>query len=212
MTRHPLFPYQLYLVISEESCTKLNYLAVAEEAIRGGVDIIQFREKNIDTATYFKKAMSLKAITDKYNIPLIINDNLTVAMRVGAFGIHVGRNDVSPIVVREKWHSCRSLGYSIEYLTQLLNEEASAADYFGVSPVFNTKTKKNTVTEWGIEGLRKIRKLTEKPLIAIGNMHLENVSSVMKAGADCIAVVSAICTSDDPRQAAIELKTKILTS
>lgn len=212
MARHPLFPYQLYLVIAEESCTKFNYLTVAEEAILGGVDIIQLREKHVDTATYYTKAVSLKAITDKYHIPLIINDNLAVAMQVDAFGVHVGQHDISPIAVRKRWHSCRGLGYSIECLSQLSKEETLAADYLGVSPVFNTKTKTDTVTEWGIKGISEIRSLTDKPLIAIGNMHLENVSDVIRAGADSIAVVSAICASDDPRKAANELKGRILRS
>ena len=87
-----------------------------------------------------------------------------------------------------------------------------AADCLGISPVFSTPTKSNTVTEWGLEGIREIRKLTSKPLIAIGGMNISNVRQVMKAGADCIAVVSAVCAADDPREAAYNLKNEIIKS
>jgi len=210
MIKHPRFPYQLYLVIAESSCRKGDYLHVAEEAIRGGVDIIQLREKDIGIEDYLLRARRLKEITDKHNVPLIINDNLAVAIQVEAFGIHVGRNDVSPQEIRKQWKECQSLGYSIEYLAQLESEEAVAADCFGISPIFTTPTKTDTVTEWGIEGIKQIRQLTTKPLIAIGNMNLHNVEKVADSGANCIAVVSAICAAENPQQAAFDLKNKIL--
>lgn len=206
------FPYRLYLVISEASCLHRPFLQLAEEAILGGVDIIQLREKNSSTSEFLKKAELLKNITDKYQVPLIINDNLEVARLTGAFGIHVGNNDLSPIHIREQWPDCKSLGYSIEYLRQLQNEATAAADCLGISPIFSTPTKKDTVTEWGIEGLRNIRQQTDKPLIAIGNMQTHNITSVIESGADCIAVVSAICSSAHPQKVAAELKSLITTA
>jgi len=208
----PAFPYRLYLVLSEADCKRSNYLEVAEQAIKGGVDIIQLREKDLDTERYTEKAMRLKEITDKYGIPLIINDNLETAMNVAAFGIHVGNKDISPTEIRKAWKGCQSLGYSIEFLEQLQSTEAQAADCLGISPVFSTATKTDTVTEWGLEGIRKIRSLTSKPLIAIGNMNQENAEAVLKAGADCLAVVSAICSADNPEKAAYELKNTLLKS
>lgn len=203
------FPYKLYLVISEGAC-KLNSLKVVEEAILGGVDIVQLREKNLSVEDYVSRALRLKAVTDKHNIPLIINDSLDVAKRVNAFGIHVGNNDVAPTVIHETWKDCQSIGYSIEHLEQLQNKETRAADCLGISPVFSTPTKSNTITEWGLEGVKTIRPLTTKPLIAIGGMNISNVSEVIKAGADCIAVVSAICAADDPGEAAYNLKSAIM--
>jgi len=205
------FPYFLYLVISEADCVGQSFLNVAEQAILGGVDVIQLREKNCATTLYCKKAKLLKEITDKYNIPLIINDNLEVAMQVAAAGIHVGNNDLPPVQIRKRWTGVQNLvGYSIEYLDQLASENAKVSNYFGISPVFSTKTKADTVTEWGLEGIAKIRQLTEKPLIAIGNIQLSNARMIMDAGADCIAVVSAICSAEDPKKAAYELKNMIL--
>lgn len=205
MADHP-FPFRLYLVISEADCRGRDMLWVAEEAIRGGVDLLQLREKHVDTDSFVAKAERLKEVTDRHGVPLIINDNLAVAMRVEAFGIHVGQQDTPPGSVRSTWPDCRLLGYSIERLDQLQNNESAIADCLGISPVFSTATKPDTVTEWGIEGIRQIRQLTEKPLIAIGRMNRHNAGAAVRAGANCIAVVSAICTADSPRKAAAELK------
>jgi len=203
------FPYQLYLVISEADCKGRNFLEVAEQAILGGVNIIQLREKNASDLDFLKKAIRLKEITDKYQIPLIINDNAFVAEKVNAFGIHVGNNDAKPSALREISFQNKMIGYSIEYLSQLENQETILSDYLGVSPIFRTDTKTDTVTEWGLDGLMKIRQLTEKPLVAVGNIHLKNARAVMDAGADCIAVVSEICSSENPQKSAFNLKNEI---
>lgn len=204
------FPYQLYLVISEADCRGRNFLKVAEEAILGGVDLIQLREKKASDEDFLEKGIRLKEITDKYAIPLLINDNAFVAKEINAFGIHVGNNDVQPTVLREKFFENRMIGYSVEYLEQLDNQETAVSDYLGISPVFRTDTKTDTVTEWGLEGVMKIRKRTEKPLVAIGNIHLQNAKAVINAGADCIAVVSEICGAENPQRAAFNLKNEIL--
>lgn len=210
MIKQSLFPYKLYLVISQAACKDHNFLAVAEQAILGGVDIIQLREKN-DTADIFvSKATQLKKITDKYQIPLIINDNLEVAKKVDASGIHVGTRDIAPVEVRKQWHNTQYVGYSIEHIEQLEDTQTGVADYLGISPIFKTPTKTDTITEWGLEGIQTIKKLTNKPLVAIGNLQLHNVKSVIDAGADCIAVVSAICGAADPQKAAYQLKNEIL--
>jgi thiamine-phosphate pyrophosphorylase len=205
------FPYQLYLVISEADCKGRNFLKIAEQAIIGGVDIIQLREKNCETNLFLKKARQLKEITDKHGIPLMINDNLDVAMQADAAGIHVGNKDIPPALIRERWQDkSKLIGYSIEYLEQLKNEQTFIADHLGISPVFSTATKTDTVTQWGLEGIRKIRSLSNKPLVAIGNINKENAQSIIQAGADCIAVVSAICQAENPQKAAYELKNEIL--
>jgi len=205
------FPYRLYLVISEADCRGRNFLEVAEQAILGGVDIIQLREKNRSTEVFLQKAEQLMEITDRYHVPLIINDNIEVAQKLNVAGVHVGNNDASPTFLRKQpMISHKIIGYSIEFLSQLENEQTKAADYLGISPVFKTDTKKDTVTEWGLEGIATIRQLTEKPLVAIGNIHLGNVKAVINAGADGVAVVSAICGAADPQQAAFELKNEIL--
>jgi thiamine-phosphate pyrophosphorylase len=121
----------------------------------------------------------------------------------------VGNSDLPPTAIKESWPECQCLGYSIEYLKQLVNKETLISDYLGISPIFDTLTKRDTVTQWGLAGLRQIRGITDKPLVAIGNMNAQNAYDVIKAGADCLAVVSAICSASDPEKAAHEIRNNI---
>lgn len=211
MKLHSQFPYALYLVISEEACRGKDMLKVAEQAIQGGVDILQLREKKLAEYLFYERAQRLREVTEKYGVPLIINDNPEIASRVNAAGIHVGNTDTPPTALREQAHFEEKLiGYSIEYLAQLDNAQTTVSDYLAISPVFRTDTKRDTVTEWGLEGIARIRELTSKPLVAIGNLHKNNANAVVHAGADCIAVVSAICGSENPKRAAYELKNGIV--
>jgi thiamine-phosphate pyrophosphorylase len=203
------FPFRLYLVISAGDCLGRDFIDVARQAIEGGVDIVQLREKDATDALFLERALRLQEMLVRYNIPLIINDNLDVAMRCGAYGIHVGASDISPTEIRTQWSDCQSIGYSIEHLAQLDTDAARAADCFGISPVFSTPSKTNTVTEWGLDGIARIRALTTKPLIAIGSMNAGNACGVIRTGADCIAVISAICAATDPARAAFEIRNQI---
>lgn len=202
----PGFPYRLYLVLAAESCAGRDFVAVAEAAVRGGVDLVQLREKTADAATFQARAERLAGRLARYSVPLLINDNLAVARQAGAAGLHVGLSDLPPTQVRAAWPGCNLLGYSIEYAHQLASAEAAAADYLGISPVFSTPTKLDTVTEWGLAGVQAIRAATAKPLVAIGNINARNAQAVVQAGADCVAVVSAICQAPDPERAAAALR------
>ncbi|BAV05138.1 thiamine-phosphate diphosphorylase [Filimonas lacunae] len=204
------FDYHLYLVTDENACLGRDLLWVVEEAVKGGVDIVQLREKQMDSAAFITRACRLKALLDKYNVPLIINDNLPVAIAADAHGIHVGNSDMPPVTVRSKWNDTAILGYSIEYEAQLGTAHAAVADYLALSPVFSTTTKTDTVTEWGLEGVARIRQLTGKPLVAIGNISADNAGAIIQAGADCLAVVSAICSAASPAKAAEALREKII--
>ena len=203
------FPFRLYLVVSESSCLGRDFVDVTRRAIEGGVDIVQLREKGVDDTTFLERALRLQEVLSRCDIPLIINDNIRVAQHCGAYGIHVGASDISPTQIRAQWPDCQSIGYSIESLSALGTEAARAADCFGVSPVFSTPSKTDTITEWGLEGIAQIRALTSKPLIAIGNMNAGNAREVIRAGADCIAVISAICAAADPAQAAEKIRNEI---
>ncbi len=206
MPIHPDFPYPLYLVISEKDCVEMNWLKVAEEAIIGGVDIIQLREKDLSQAEYLDKAKALKKITDQYQIPLIINDAPEIAVEIQAWGVHVGLTDTQPLAIADKFGDQLKIGWSLEYKDQLESPQMNATHHLGLSPIFKTATKTNTVTTWGFEGIKEIKGLTDKPLIAIGGMNQSNARQAFEAGADSVAVVSAICSSTDPRKAAEDLK------
>ena len=206
MKVNPKFPYPLYLVISEKDCIHYHWLDVAEQAILGGVDIIQLREKDCTTEEYIEKAKALKKITDLYNIPLIINDSLEVAISVQSWGIHVGRSDIKPSEIDRNTNSPKNIGWSIELCDQLNEKQIDYVNHLGVSPIFSTSTKTNTITEWGYEGIHKLKERTNLPLIAIGGINEINVSEIIKAGADSVAVVSAICGSSNPKRSAQILK------
>ena len=199
----------LYLVASQEACGSRDILWVVEQAVKGGVDLVQLREKHLDTEQFIKVAVPLKEVLDKYGVPLIINDNIEAARKSNAYGMHVGNNDISPAEIKRAWPECGMVGYSIEYIEQLDNEQIQYTDYLGISPVFNTPTKTDTVTEWGLEGIRLIRSLTYKPLVAIGNINSTNAYDVIKAGADSLAVVSAICAAINPAKAAEAIRNQI---
>lgn len=211
MSGHSQFPYLLYLVISEKDCKGRDFLEVAKQAILGGVDIIQLREKNSSFESFLKKAKQLREITDKYAVPLLINDNFQIAEKLNAEGIHVGNSDMPPSVIRDQWkEEGKIIGYSIEHLEQLNNKQTLMSDYLGISPIFKTPTKTNTITEWGLDGISQIRALTQKPLVAIGNINYQNAKAAQNAGADCIAVVSEICSAENPEKAAYQLKNELL--
>ncbi|MBE8723080.1 thiamine phosphate synthase [Sphingobacterium pedocola] len=206
MPIHDAFPYPLYLVISERDCTKKHWLTVAEEAILGGVDIIQLREKDCSRHELLQKARELKRLTDRYQIPLIINDAVDIAIEIQAWGVHVGRSDMPPSEIISTYGQHLSVGWSIELMSQMRSEELQHVQHLGISPIFSTATKKDTISTWGITGIRELRNLSPKPFIAIGGMQLANAKKAFDAGANSIAVVSAICASGDPRKASHELK------
>lgn len=206
MTLHLDFPYPLYLVVSEKDCVHFPIETVVEEAILGGVDIVQLREKEATAAAFLALAQRIKRITDRYQVPLIINDAIHIAKQINAFGVHVGNSDLPPTEVRKLLGEKSCIGYSLEYWKQLDTAESICADYLAASPVFSTATKTDTVTQWGLEGVSKIKQQTAKPLVAIGNIHCNNAADIIKAGADSIAVVSEICASENPRKAAEQLK------
>jgi len=206
---HEAFPYRLYLVTDEKACLGRDLIKITEAAVKGGVDLVQLREKDLSQKDFVEKASRLKQMLDRYNVPLIVNDNLKVAQACRAAGIHVGNADMSPVDIRKEWPEHHMIGYSIEEESQVTSAAANQADYLGISPVFATPTKTDTITEWGLEGIRKIRSLTAKPLVAIGGIKSENAFAVMTAGADCLAVVSAICSAADPARAAEAIRMEI---
>lgn len=204
-----LFNYKLYLVTDQQACLQQDFFKVIEAAVKGGVDIVQIREKELNEQDFLQKTLKLKELLDKYGIPLIVNDSLNVAMQSQAAGIHVGNSDLSPVLVKTQWPDSGILGYSLEHIDQLNTANAAISDYIALSPVFATATKKDTITEWGLEGVRQVRSLTDQPLVAIGNVHAGNAGALISAGINCLAVVSAICSAADPERAAAAIRNEI---
>ena len=197
---------RLHLVTDAALCGPRGVEAVVAEAVRGGVTCVQLREKTLDTRPFVERARALKALLAPLGVPLIINDRLDVALACGADGVHVGQHDM-PVDDVRRWLGAQALvGLSIESLPQLLAAEPMPVDYYGISPVFATPTKTDTAAALGLDGLAALRARTRRPLVAIGGIHVGNAPDVMAAGADGLAVVSALCAAPDPAEAARSLR------
>ena len=194
----------LHLVTDSALCGERGVLAVVEAAVRGGARVVQLREKTLPTRAFVERARALKALLQPLGVPLIINDRLDVALACGADGVHVGQEDLSPRDMR-RWLPDGLIGLSIERIEQLDAAERLPVDYYGASPVFATATKADAAPALGLEGLRALRARTMRPLVAIGGIGAHNAAAVMAAGADALAVVSALCAAPDPEQAARRL-------
>ena len=201
--------YDLYLVTDEKLCLGRDISYVVKEAVKGGVTMVQLREKELATKDFLIRALQLKELLFKYNVPLIINDRVDIALAIKADGIHVGQNDMPYEYVRKLIPKEMILGLSVETFDQAVEAENYDLDYLSVSPIFFTPTKTDLYSQWGIEGLRKLRSITKHKLIAIGGINSSNITEVIKAGADGAAVVSAICSAEDPRATSTELKSII---
>ena len=194
----------LHLVTDSTLCGARGVLAVGEAAVRGGARVVQLREKTLPTRAFVERARALKALLQPLGVPLIINDRLDVALACGADGVHVGQEDLSPRDMR-RWLPDGLIGLSIERIEQLDAAERLPVDYYGASPVFATATKADAAPALGLEGLRALRARTMRPLVAIGGIGAHNAAAVMAAGADALAVVSALCAAPDPEHAARRL-------
>lgn len=194
----------LHLVTDSALCGERGVLAVVEAAVRGGARVVQLREKTLATRAFVERARALKALLQPMGVPLIVNDRLDVALACGADGVHVGQEDLSPRDMR-RWLPQGLIGLSIERLEQLDAAERLPVDYYGASPVFATATKADAAPALGLDGLRALRARTARPLVAIGGIDEHNAAAVMSAGADALAVVSALCAAADPEHAARRL-------
>lgn len=195
----------LYLVTDRKCLKNKDLNSAIEEAILGGVTLVQLREKSSDSLELFNIAKEVKKITDKHNIPLIIDDRIDIAMAVDAAGVHLGQEDIPCNVARKILGSDKIIGVSAHNIKEALKAQNDGADYLGCGSVFNTSTK-NNVTSLKIQELRKIKEKVNIPVVAIGGINEKNVLELRGTGIDGIAIVSAILGKDNIKKAAEELK------
>jgi len=195
----------LYLVTDRDLCGGRPLQDVVRAAVAGGAAWVQLREKNLSTRAFVEEAAAVKALLAPHKVPLIINDRLDVALAVGADGVHVGQDDMPYPLARAVLGKKMIIGLSVETWEDVEAAEKWDVDYLGVSPVFATPTKTDTKGSWGLEGITRIRSFSRHPLVAIGGLNVTNTGAAVRAGADGIAVVSAICAAPDPFAAAREL-------
>jgi thiamine-phosphate pyrophosphorylase len=195
----------LHLVTDRGLCAGRPLEEVVMQAVQGGVTCVQLREKDLSTRAFVEEAARIKALLSPVNVPLIINDRVDVALAVGAKGVHVGQNDMPCALVRRLMGPAAIIGLSVETWEDVVRAQDQPVDYLGVSPVFETPTKTDTRSAWGLEGLARIKAYSRHPLVAIGGLNASNIAKVVQAGAEGIAIVSAICGAPDPNQAARDL-------
>lgn len=197
----------LYAITDRGFVGQMSLYEQIEEALKGGVTIIQLREKNLDTQAFIDEAVKVKALCRRYNVPLIINDRVDVALKSGADGVHVGIEDMPVEEIRKSVPDGFIIGATAKTVEQAKNAENSGADYLGVGAVFPSPTKKNAIRITK-EQLKEISSSVSIPCVAIGGINLENVSELSGGGMDGIAVVSAVFAADDIKKAASLLKAK----
>ncbi|MEY8677114.1 thiamine phosphate synthase [Thomasclavelia cocleata] len=187
---------KLYLVTDRKWLNGRKLTDDLEKAILGGVTTIQLREKNLSNEEFISIAKDVKKVCQKYHIPLIINDNLEVALAINSDGIHIGQNDIPASIVRKQIGPDKILGVSVHNLKEAFQAKIDGADYVGVGAIFSTETK-NDATNVTLDSLKKICDNIDLPVVAIGGINLDNISKLKDINIAGIAVVSAIMNADD---------------
>jgi thiamine-phosphate pyrophosphorylase len=197
--------WNVYLVTDRSFSRGRSTLDIVTAAVEGGVSAVQLREKELDSRAFYEEGMKIRDFLRDCRVPLIVNDRLDIALAINADGVHIGQKDLPVKVARRILGPGFIIGVSVEGIADIGRHALEYADYLAVSPVFATGTKTDIATPWGLDGLRKVRGMTDLPLVAIGSMKAENAREVAIAGADCVAVVTAIVSADDPAVAARQL-------
>ena len=199
------FDYTLYLVTDRQlmSCDSLT--EAVEQAMLGGCTMIQLREKELSSLEFYNQAVAAKQVTDKYHIPLIINDRIDIAMAVQATGVHIGQHDLPAAAVRKVIGENMLLGVSASSIAEAIQAQRDGADYLGVGAMFPTGTKTDADSV-SMEELQKIRAAVSLPIVVIGGINKGNAGRFKPMGIDGLAVVSAIIAQSDIKAAAAELK------
>ncbi|KPM79540.1 MULTISPECIES: thiamine phosphate synthase [Cobetia] len=192
----------LYLVTDPALCAERGLEATVMAAVRGGVSVVQLRDKHASDEEMIAQAIRLKALLDEYEVPLIINDRIEVALASGADGLHIGQSDGDPVEARRRLGEDALIGLSVQTLEQLKAVDVERIDYLGLGPVHATPTKPDHAAPLGIEGLTQLVRSSPLPTVAIGGISLANAGEVMTSGTDGLAVVSALCSAEDPAAAA----------
>ncbi|MDP4178674.1 MAG: thiamine phosphate synthase [Bacillota bacterium] len=198
--------YSLYLVTDRGFIKDRDIKKVIEDSIKGGVTIVQVREKDASTREFYDTALSIKQVTDYYNVPLIINDRIDIAQAVDAAGVHLGQSDMELNIARKILGIDKIIGISAGTVEEAITAEKNGADYLGAGAIFFTGSKKDIDTPIGIEGLKKICTSVNIPVVGIGGINAENAKEILNAGAAGISVISAILAYDDIKSAAEKLK------
>ena len=197
--------YSLYLVTDRTDKTEKEFLNIIEESIKGGVTLIQLREKTASTQEFYNIANKVKEITKKYNVPLIINDRIDIALAIDADGVHVGQDDMPTQIARKLIGPNKILGVSAHTLEEAKKAKEDSADYLGVGAIFTTSTK-NDANDVSIDTLKNITEFINIPTVAIGGINLDNAHKLKNTKIAGFSVVNAIMNANNPKIASQKLK------
>lgn len=204
------FDTTLYFITDSTGFSEEEFLYRAEQALKGGVTLVQLREKNRTTREYIDLAEKLHILTKKYNIPLIIDDRIDVAMAVDAEGVHLGQSDMPVDIARRILGEDKIIGATAKTVPQALEAYNNGADNLGVGAIYPTTTKVKTVLT-SVDTLKEIAKAVPIPVNAIGGLNKDNMNVLEDTGIAGVCVVSAIMKADSPKKAAEEIKAKFLS-
>ena len=200
----------LYAVTDQAWVGKQTLLEQIEDALKGGVTMVQLREKKLDEDSFVEEAIQVRELCHKYNVPLIINDNVDVALKSGADGVHVGMEDAPVAEIRKRVSDDFIIGATCKTVEQAKIAEAAGADYMGVGAVFPSPTKTNAVRITN-EQLREIIASVSIPAVAIGGISYDNVCEIKGSRVSGVAVVSAVFGAEDIEKATMLLKDRVKT-
>ena len=187
---------KFYLVTDSDILIGRDFYNSIEEALKGGVTMLQLREKNASGKEFLEKAIKLRELTKKYNVKFIINDRVDIAMLCDADGVHVGQSDIPANKVRELIGEDKIVGVSARTVEEALTAKENGADYLGVGAMFTTRTKLDAKSV-SIEKLKEIKELIKLPVVAIGGLSLSNIDKLKECNVDGYAVVSAILGAEN---------------
>lgn len=202
--------YSLYLVTDRVLSLGRSNLEVIQAAVGGGVTLVQLREKKATTKEFYQEGLKVRDYLVSKNIPLIINDRIDIALALEADGVHLGQEDMPVDLARKILGPQKLIGASVFTQEEAKRAETLGADYLGLSPIFTTETKPELSQQIGTEGIPGLRRAVKIPVVGIGSMGLSNTYEAVKAGLDGVAVVSAICSQQDPRAAAAAIKAEVI--
>ncbi len=184
-----------YYFITDSGLSRAGNIADVKQAIRAGVSVVQYRNKDVSTGDFYKEALVLRRLCEK--TVFLINDRVDIALAVNADGVHLGQDDLPYDAARKLLGKDKIIGLTVHSLQEALAARDMGADYIGVSPIFATTTKADAGKPSGLECLTKIRREVKLPIVAIGGLNLSNASTVINAGADAICAISAVVTKAD---------------
>jgi thiamine-phosphate pyrophosphorylase len=184
--------------VTDGNLSRAGIFSDVKNALKAGVGIVQYRNKEAATVEMIKEASKLRKICK--GAKLIINDRIDIALAVGADGVHLGRSDMPYDAARKLLGKRRIIGLTVHNLSEAIDAERLGADYLGVAPIFSTKTKKDAGVACGPDMIRKIKKHVKIPLVAVGGINLSNAQKVISSGADCLCAIQAVVTKKDVKR------------